>query len=849
MMKDLRKLIICALLGATTLLAFWPVLHAGFINFDDPDYVTQNPDVLHGLSGQSILWAFKTAHSCNWHPLTWISHMVDIQFYGLNPAGHHFTSLMLHIANAILVYLVIRRMIRSEWTSAFVAALFALHPLRVESVAWVSERKDVLSTFFFLLTLLCYLHYAQRRGKPGTHDNAQAAQTDRKTRTSFALYFGSLFLFTLGLLSKPMVVTLPFVLLLLDFWPLERWNPTRLKLASKQTQWSLLEKLPFFGLSAVSSYITFVAQNSQGAVTISGLPWDTRVANALLSYGSYLLKFVAPVNLAIFYQHPALTSPELKDWITWRVPVAAGAVFLLTIAAFLWLRRRPYFAVGWFWFLGMLVPVIGLIQAGSQGMADRYTYIPMIGVSLIATLLLLELFQRFSVGAGSRTAAGIFVLGACAVLTWKQCGRWHDSASVFKHALAVTSNNSTAHFNYGAALEAGGDLRAAIPHYQASIQADPFRSDAHYNLGHAYADQGHSQEAMAEYQTAIQLKPDYAEAHHNLGTVYYSMGRREDAQAEYKKALEIQPRSPLVEVNYARLLSDEGNFAEAVKYYSDALAQTPSNVTAEVGLGLSLVMQDKFSEGIPHLEHVVELMPTNVEARVNLGNAFYDSGRPDEARKHFDLALATDPSLVATSLQSGEKLESEGQPGAALARYTLAVRLAPKNPVTHDHLALLLAKQGRLNDALKSFSEAERLRPDAQSHYNLALVLVALKRHAEAIEQYRKALELKPEWPTALNDLAWILATHPNAGLRNGGEAVRLAQKACAATGDKEPRYWGTLDAAYAEAGDFKMAKQIAEKTVELARAAKQSQIADAASERLALYLAGKPYHQTIEKP
>ena len=465
-MRQRPALILGIAITLLTLALYWRVQGHGFLHYDDYQYVVDNPHVRHGLTRQGVLWALTSGYASNWHPLTWLSHMLDCELYGLNPQGHHLNNLLLHIANALLLFRLLLRMTGALWRSAFVAALFALHPLHVESVAWVAERKDVLSTLFWMLTLGAYLRYRER--PTGTR------------------YLATLFLFALGLAAKPMLVTLPFVLLLLDCWPLGRMPSPRSLLPLVR------EKAPFFVLAALSSVITFWVQSHWGAVVLS-IPLKERLANALVSYVGYGAKMLWPVNLACFYPHP------LDGLPLWQ---AAGALLLLagvTVAVVRAGRRLPYLAVGWLWYLGTLVPVIGLVQVGAQAMADRYTYVPLIG-----------LFVMLSWGAGSLAAKGPLpkiataalsaaLLAALLPLTWSQISHWKDSETLFAHALEVTDRNLL----------------------------------AHNNLGNALARQGRLEEAEFHLVEALRLRPDYAAAQNNLGILRLRQGRFEEAAGHF----------------------------------------------------------------------------------------------------------------------------------------------------------------------------------------------------------------------------------------------------------------------------------------------------------------------------
>ncbi len=466
-------------------IAFARTVQCDFVNFDDDAYVYNNPQVTHGLTGESIAWSLRTFHSCNWHPLTWLSHALDCQLYGTqHPGWHHLTNVVLHAAVAILLFLVLWQMTGSLWPSAFVAAVFAVHPLRVESVAWVAERKDLLSGLFFMLTLAAYLRYVRRP-------------------FSWSRYLLVVAVFTLGLTAKPMLVTLPLVLLLLDYWPLGRLADK--PLAASQTTWRRLiaEKIPLLVLAGASCAVTSVAQQ-KALVPVDIVPISSRIANALVSYVAYLGQFFYPMNLAVFYPHPQDGLP------TWKIAVAAAVLAGISIAALLAWRRLPYLFVGWFWYVGMLVPVIGVVQVGSQAMADRYTYLPQIGLCIAITWGLVAAGQRFLSAAtdaayrrwacGVASVLALIVLMAC---TWRQTSYWQNSETLWTRAVACTPENASLHDRLGGALAADHEFAAAIAEYRRAIEIDPESASAHNGLGKVLAEQGRDDEAAAEYRQAI----------------------------------------------------------------------------------------------------------------------------------------------------------------------------------------------------------------------------------------------------------------------------------------------------------------------------------------------------------
>ena len=502
----------------------FPTLENGFIGYDDPEYVTGNAHVQQGLTLQNVRWAFCTSAASNWHPVTWLSHMVDCDLFGVHAWGHHLTSILLHAANTILVFYLLVGWSQTVWASFLVAILFGIHPLRVESVAWVSERKDVLSGLFFLLTLLVYSKFGRERKQNEAEEfrlAATGAAENDKVVKGWRIYAGaygwSFLLFVVGLLAKPMLVTVPFILLLLDFWPLRRWSKRALPRL-------LMEKLPFVAAACAVGIVTILVQQHGGAMQLK-IPPGLRLENAIVSYTRYIAKLIYPSDLAVFYPYPT-------HWPLLVVLVALALIAGITAVAF-WLRRtQPFFVVGWLWFVGMLVPVIGILQVGEQALADRYTYLPSIGILMA---LVLGAFSMQLAGklrfAGTMTICAVIAL-ACGLLTRHQLGYWRDSRTLFSHALAVTRGNPLAHNNLGTALDQAGEVEQAIYQYRLALQLKPSFALAHNNLGTALDRQGKLQDAVKEFIAALEINPFYAEVHHNLAVTLMKMGLVDDAIRE-----------------------------------------------------------------------------------------------------------------------------------------------------------------------------------------------------------------------------------------------------------------------------------------------------------------------------
>lgn len=684
-------ILICLVLAALTLAAYWQVLGHGFVAYDDDEYVFENEYVKSGLTLQSAKWAFTHFHSANWHPLTWISHMLDRSIYGMKPFGHHLTNVLIHILSALLLYLLLQRMTGCIWRSAFVAALFALHPLHVESVAWVSERKDVLSTLFWLLTMHAYVSYVRRPGR--------------------AWYAVSLLAFAFGLMSKPMLVTLPLILLVADYWPLRRLegkSPDRAPVLTKL----LLEKAPFFALSGASCVVTFLAQRHGGAVMgIDHASIGIRVANALVSYIAYLGKTLWPAKLAVIYPHPFDTIP------TWQVigsAVLLAAISVLTLRA---ARKLPYLAAGWLWYLITLVPVIGLVQVGGQAMADRYTYVPLIGVFTALTWLLAAPVGRL--GRVGQTTLPAVVVCACAVGTWNQTAHWKDSLTLFTRAAAVTGPNHVAQTGIGLALNKQGKLEEAIAHLEASIRIRP-SAKAYNGLGVVLVRMDKPIEAVAAYEKALELEPISAKTYSNLGFLLIDLGRLDEAVARFKTSIKQDPEAAAPHFGLGVVYTQKGQADAAERAFLDALRIDAKNSYANIELGDIALRRGDTDKAIEYFEAAARISPTP-ETHYRLGSMLAHQQRLDEAMEH----------------------------------YRSAVRLKPDYAEAHYDLAVALSASGQLDEAIEHYSEAVRIAPDyGKAHRNLAIALYFKGEYARAWDEVRltrrHGVEIDPEFIKAL---------------------------------------------------------------------------------------------------
>jgi protein O-mannosyl-transferase len=736
--KTRLTILLCALLSAVTLGTFWPVVSHDFINYDDTAFVSQNPHVVSGLSWANVRWAFRAGLGGNWQPLTWLSHMLDAQFFGLKPGWHHLTSLLFHVGSTVLLFRLLEGMTGDAWRSAAVAALFALHPLHVESVAWLAERKDVLSAFFFMLTLWAYAGYVEGGRKNAECGNQQSPEsaTDHASRftshasrfTSHAssFYLLSLCFFALGLMSKAMLVTVPFVLLLLDYWPLRRMQNAdcrmknaeagivrpssgrRFQLSSPfiihRSSFFVLEKLPFFVLSAISCVVAFLTQRASGSVfPLAYLTLTERAANALVACATYLQRTFWPGGLAVFY--------PMRNAFPAGIMVLAGLVVLGVSAwAIVFARRKAHLIVGWLWFLGMLAPVIGLVQVGLQQMADRYTYLPLIGLFLMLVWEASDALGRWRLPRGIVGGVASLVLLGCAMETRAQLRHWQNGETVFRHAIAVTKDNWL----------------------------------AHYNLAEALGDQGRRDEAAKEYRQALAIHPNFARAHNNLANLFLLRGQVDDAIAQWRAALEIEPRLASAHYNLGNGLLGKERVEDAMMHLEKALALEPGMANAHNSLGNALLFKGRLAEAVAQFQEALRLRPNFPRAHCNLGAALLRQGRFAEAITQYQAAVATPPANAAVLNSAAWVLATCPEPSVrngprAVELAEQARRLQPgENPMVLGTLAAAYAEAGRFPEAVANAQRALELIA-AQGSTPQVQVLRAQLRLYEAGTPFRDA--------------------------------------------------------------------------------------------------------------
>ncbi len=633
-----RPLWVCLLLAVATATVYWPAIGFDYVNYDDTEFIAMNSHVVGGLTWENIRWAFGTGLDGNWVPLTWLSYMLDVEWSGPTAAGLHLTNILLHVANTVMVFLLFRRLTGAHWQSAVLAGLFGLHPLHVESVAWVMERKDVLSTLFWLLAIWMYARYAQKLAAGSLCWSNE--------------YFLALIFYALALMSKPMVVTLPFVLLLLDCWPLRRIEPGKMFIHRTMLIRLLCEKIPFFMLAAGASALTIALQlQSRAMESLASRPFGIRLSNALIAYASYLGKIFWPVDLTTPYLLP-------EHWP--RTPVLAAGVLVvgLSIIAMFTARKRPYGLVGWLWFLGTMIPVIGLVQVGVQYMADRYTYIPLLGVFWIVVWAAADLITRWRLAGGVVVLTILLVLGTCAARTRVQLNYWRDAESLFRHAIAITKNNFVAFDGVGLALYYKGQPDEAVFYYLKALEIRPTYKYALENLDAALARIEAVNAATSNLQTlAPRIAVNHANAHNILGMGFGMNGNLDEAIKHFQKALYYEPDNINARSNLGHALALQGRPDEAIGQCEQILRLSPHSPQAHNIMGLALLKQGKLDEAVAHLREALQYEPDNAETHFNLGQALAKLGQRDEAIANFKEALRLNPNYREAQEQLN-KLES-----------------------------------------------------------------------------------------------------------------------------------------------------------------------------------------------
>jgi tetratricopeptide (TPR) repeat protein len=737
--------LIIVLLILASLLAFGRIQGNDFVNFDDNLFITDNAVIQSGFNAESIKWAFTTAYMSYWHPLTWLSIMLDWRLFGANASGHHLVSLLWHIGSAILLFLFLSKTTGSLWPSAFAAAFFALHPLRVESVAWAGERKDVLSVFFGMATIYAYSFYAE---KP-----------------KLSKYFLSLILFVLALMSKPMMVTLPCVLFLLDYWPLNRLQKVltlqsvtisvakgtdkgkseNLKAASsadkkivnpfpsgRQLVGKLLwEKVPFFSLALALIIALIVMQKSFGGMaSLEIFPFSVRIKNAIISYVAYLEKTFWPVDLAVFY-------PYQFSLTIWQVVGAAMLLLAISTIVICLARKAPFLVVGWFLYLGVLFPVIGITQAGDQAMADRYSYFPSVGIAIMVTWGVAYLMPKEKLRNMILIPVAVIILAILTFLTWQQCGYWKNSSTLFNHVLKATKANYLAHHNFATSLVAEGKMDEAISHYYKSIELNPILTLPHTNLARALVAQGRIDAAIA----AIKLNPNQENAHSILGLLLAAEGKK--LAAEGKKlaaqtmneeaiklnlaAIRINPDNAETHLNLGAILAAQERNEEAIVHYLAAIKINPKYDDAYYNLANLYIKQRKIEEAIDNYLKAIQINPDHVDAHCNLADVFVKQNKLDQAIEHFREAVRISPYSFTALNNLGVNLEKQLRHEEAIKYYRRAVKILPENPGIYFNLGVALGNKGDLREAAENFRQAVNLKPDYEEARRALKIALEMK--------------------------------------------------------------------------------------------------------------------------
>jgi len=606
-----KVILISVFLILCTFVVYEPVTKCDFIKFDDDTYITNNLHVRSGLSWKNVRWAFGFTEIVYWMPLSWLSHIIDCHLFDLKPGLHHLTSLLIHIANTILLFAVLNRMTGTFWPSAFTAALFALHPVNVDSVAWLAERKNLLSTFFWLLTMLTYVYYIR---KPNVFR-----------------YLLMIVVFILGLLSKPMLITLPFVLLLLDYWPLGRMS---------RKAGIIVEKLPLFALSAASMYLSSLSFKDPPHTRI--MPMELRLANALVSYIKYILKLFWPTDLAILYPYPSYV-PAWQSIGSLLLLICISAIVVLLM------RKKPYLVTGWLWYTGTLVPVLGLVQIGLwPAMADRWLYVPSVGIFIMAVWGIYDLAGRRRAGKTLLTVLGVLVVLVLSIKTTFQLRYWRDSLTLFEHTLTITRDNYTMHNNYANVLGDLGRFDKALEQLNLSLKINPYSAEVHTNMGNVLVKVGKIDEAIKHYEKAIDLQPGFSEAHYNLAAALAKQGKTSRAVEEYLEALRLEPDNTDALSNLGFELAGQNKFDEAVKYYKKTLELEPHNIIAHGRLAMVLAGQGRIDEAIREIRIVLTASPRDAEMHRNLGILLERQGKISQAIEEYQQVLKIDPNETKT---------------------------------------------------------------------------------------------------------------------------------------------------------------------------------------------------------
>ena len=724
--RRLWLILVCCVLVVMTAIAYWQVTRNEFISFDDDIYVTENRHIQDGLTREGLAWSFSfDKRGTYWHPLTWLSHMIDCHFFGLDAGMHHLTNLILHCLNVLLLFAVLFRMTGTLWRSAFVSAIFAVHPINVDSVAWIAERKNLLSTSFWLGTMLAYAWYA--------------------LRPDIVRYSVTLAIFVLGLLAKPMLVTLPFVFLLLDWWPLGRLRigtvqaSGRVKTRYVETDIKQLiyEKIPFLFFSFLSIVISSASlKENETIISFARVHLDLRIANAVVSYVKYLGKLLWPQNLSIYYPFPAEMLP------LWQVVVSTVLLLAISAVALYFFKRRAYIITGWCLYLGTLVPVSGLMQGGLwPAMADRWTYVPFIGLYILISWGLFDLCERLKCRRIVLTAGAMCILIALSTVTQLQIEHWEDNFTIYGHAIDVTKNNNIAHYNLGKAYHDSGNYDEALKHYSKSLQISPQYLEARINLGVVLEKQGKLEAAMGQYRAVLSVSPFDIDAHNNLGLILAGKGKLEDAKKHYGIVLAVSPYNTDALNNLGTALYKQGRIDEAIKHYSEAIRINPSYVKSYNNMGIALFGKGKYDDAIGYFREALRMEPDqavhknlaksieirdviskskpiaemknelkknpdNAETYIKLGDLYLQAGAVTNARQHYMTALSLNPGIATGLQRQAAAWVAQRNYGRAIAFLQRLVQFDPDNPDVYYNIACVFSLDEKNDQSLQWLEKA-----------------------------------------------------------------------------------------------------------------------------------------------
>ena len=784
-LRRFRLVVICVLLSALTFALYWQVIHFEFINFDDLIYVVENKHVHNGLSFESILWAFhfsKAGDVSYWHPITWLSHMVDYQLFGLKAGMHHLSNVIYHVLNTILLFITLWLFTRATWKSLFVAILFAIHPINVDSVAWIAERKNLLSTSFWMLTLLLYYYYTR---KPDLNR-----------------YLLVLLTFILGLLSKPMLVTLPFVLLLLDFWPLNRISSKGdiiddpKSVFNKNNLNLVLEKLPLMILSvALIIYNSRVMSYIGAFVSEKTVPTDLRFKNAIISYVLYIQKMFWPVNLTFYYPFP-------KEIPMWEVVGSLTFIVIVTAIALRYMKKFPYIIFGWLWFIGTLIPVSGIMQGGLwPQIAERWAYIPFIGLFIIISWGVPDILKSLQKKEIFISIAASIIILSLAVKTSEQLEYWKDNFALFGHAIEMNNNNVIAYNNLGVALGNKGDMDGATRHFRQALHIDPLYSYAYYNLGVVLSHNNQVTAAIENFAKAIQLNPYNPLVHYNMGLMLLRVRKIDDAMKHFNEALRLDPSNADAHYELGTYFEAKGKLDEAIKHFNEALKVDPNHAGSHRELGKIYAGMDKNDEAIKHFNEALRINPKNADAHYYLGLDLIAMGKNDEAMKHFNEALRIDPKNANAHCGLGTILAGMGKVDEAEKEFNEALKINPKDVIAYSGLGTISVRKGKNDEAMKNFNEALKIEPNnASTHYVLGTVLAATGKKDEAEKHFNEALRINPstiEAHIGLGDLVFHKGNYDEA-IRHYTEALKI--------NPHQPIVYNSLGTAFIYKGDIKKA-------------------------------------------